>query len=291
MARWFTITLFIIVGLGLLLVSGTVFTVHETRQALVLQFGQIVRVVQDPGLNFKVPFIQNAVYLDSRILDLNTPPEEVLASDQKRLIVDAFARWRITDPLRFYQTVNNERAARGRLSTFLNTSVRTELAEQEFATLLSGERAALMVTIRDDVNAKAAEIGVEIVDVRIRRADLPEANSQAVFSRMQTEREREAAEARAQGREIAQRIRSRADREVAVLLADSRRDSEIIRGEGDAERNKIFADAFGRDPDFFAFYRAMQAYERALQSGDTTMVLSPNSEFFRFFGDIEGRGR
>ncbi len=289
MGRWLAIAVGIIAVIGIFVGTGTFFTVHQTQQALILQFGEPKRVIQEPGLNIKLPVVQDAIFFDNRILDLDTQPEEVLTSDQKRLIVDAFARFRITDPLLFYQTVNNELIARRRLSTIFNTSVRTVLAEEEFSRLLSGERADLMLTIRTDVNNKAKPLGIEVVDVRIRRADLPQANSQAVFRRMQTEREREAREARAQGQEIAQRIRSRADKEAAVLLAEARRDSEILRGEGDAERNRIFADAFGQDPDFFAFYRAMQSYEQALVGSNTTMVLSPDSEFFRYFGSIEGR--
>ena len=269
--------------------ASSLFMVHETRQALILQFGEPIRVIQEPGLNFKVPLVQNAVLIDNRILDLDTQPEEVLSSDQKRLIVDAFARFRIVDPLLYYQKVNNEAAARARLSTFLTSSVRKVLAEEEFTTLLSGERAALMSKIGTDVNSNAQPLGIEVLDVRIRRADLPQANSQAVFRRMQAERQREANEARAEGQEIYQRTRSRADRDVAVTLAEARRDAEIIRGEGDAQRNAIFAEAFGRDPDFFAFYRSMQAYEKALRAGDTTMVLSPDSEFFRYFENADGR--
>ncbi len=278
-----------IVAIAAFAAVDSMYMVHQTRQALILQFGEPIRVVREPGLNFKLPAIQNAVLIDNRILDLDTQPEEVLSSDQKRLIVDAFARFRIVDPLLYFQKVNNENAARARLSTFLTSSVRKVLAEEEFPTLLSGERATLMVKIQTDVNANAEPLGIEVVDVRIRRADLPEANSQAVFRRMQAERQREANEARAEGQEISQRIRSRADRDVSVILAEARRDSEIIRGEGDATRNRIFAEAFGRDPDFFAFYRSMQAYEKALRAGDTTMVLSPDSEFFRYFENFDGR--
>lgn len=290
MARIFTILLVIVAAVGIVAALDSPFTVHQTQQALVVRLGEIKRVVQTPGLQFKVPFVESAVLLDRRILDLDTDPEEVLTLDQKRLIVDAFARFKIVDPSKFFQSVNNEFNARERLSRLFNTSVRTVLAEREFATLLTGERADSMLKIREDVNGKAGELGIEIVDVRIRRADLPEENSQAVFGRMRAERDREAKEARAQGQEISQRIRSRADKEAQVLLAEARRDADIIRGEGDAERNRIFADAFGRDEDFFAFYRAMQAYEAALKGEDTTLVLSPDSEFFRYFGSIDSRG-
>ncbi len=279
----------IVIGLAAAIVaSDTFFVVKQTQQALVTQLGEPRRVIQEPGLQIKVPFVQRAVLFDRRILDLDTNPEEVLTLDQKRLIVDAFARFKIVDPLKFFQSVNNEFRARERLSRLFNTSVRTILAEREFSTLLTGERADSMLKIRADVNEKARELGIEIIDVRIRRADLPQDNSNAVYNRMRAERDREAREARAQGREISQRIRSRADKEAQVLLAEARRDAEILRGEGDAQRNKIFAEAFGKDQDFFAFYRAMQAYESALGSTDTTMVLSPDSEFFRYFQNPQG---
>ncbi len=267
----------------------SIYTLHQTQQALVLQFGEPVAVVTEPGLHFKRPLIQNVSYLDKRILDLDAPAEEVIASDQKRLVVDAFARFKITDALKFYQTVGNERVARSRLGSIINSSLRRVLGSESFATVLSGERASLMHQIRDYVNEEASDFGIDVVDVRIKRADLPEANSQAIYRRMQTERLREAAEFRAQGAEKAQRIRSRADREKTVLIAEAQKQSEILRGDGDAKAVKIFADAFGTDVDFFAFYRSMQAYRKALDQGDTTMVLSPESEFFRFFGDIAGK--
>lgn len=283
-----------LVGLGVLVLAGlvvslgTFFTVYETQQALVLQFGAPKRVIRTPGLHVKVPFVQNVVYVDRRILALDTQPEEVIASDQKRLVVDAFARFRITDPILFYQALGSEQAARSRLGTVLNSSLRQVLGSQNFFAVLSGERAALMRQIRDRMNAEAQAFGIDVIDVRIRRADLPEANSQAIYRRMQTAREREAREARAQGAEIAQRIRSRADREATVLVAEARRDAEITRGEGDAERNRIYAEAYGQDPEFFRFVRSLQAYEQALKDHDTTFVLSPGSEFFRFFQNYEG---
>lgn len=291
MIRWILIVLGLLAVIAVAALSGTLFTVHQTQQAIVLQFGEPKRVITDPGLNVKIPFAQQVIFFDRRILDLDVEPEEVLALDQKRLIVDAFARFKITDPLKFYQTVNNEAIGRVRLSTFLNTSVREVLAEREFSTLLTGERSELMRQIRESVNAKSRPLGLDIVDVRIRRADLPEANSQAVFRRMESERQKEAAEARARGEEISRQIRAEADRDVTVLLAEARRDAEKLRGEGDARRNEIFAAAYGKDPDFFAFYRSMQAYEQALQKGDTTMVLAPDSEFFRYFGDLTGKVR
>jgi membrane protease subunit HflC len=265
----------------------SVFIIKEVNQAIVLQFGDPKRIIVEPGLNFKLPFIQNVVYLDKRILNLDTPPEEVIASDQKRLIVDAFARFKIVDPLKFYISVGNERVARSRLSTIINSRIRNVLGQQELQTLLSKDRTKQMTLIQEGVNTEAKNFGIEIVDVRIKRADLPQANSDAIYRRMQTEREREAKEFRARGAEMAVTITSTADKEVTVLLADAQKKSEIMKGEGDGQRNKIFAEAFGRDPEFFAFYRAMQAYETALIGGDTSLILSPDSEFFKFFGNIK----
>ena len=262
----------------------SLFIVQEISQAIVLQFGDPKKIITKAGLNFKLPFIQNVVYLDKRILNLDNDPEEVIAADQKRLIVDAFARFKIVDPLKFYISVGNERVARSRLSTIINSRIRGVLGTQELATLLSTDRARQMQDIQSQVNLEAQNFGIQIVDVRIKRADLPPANSEAIYKRMQTEREREAKEFRAQGAEIAQKIRSTADKDVTVILAEANKKSEIMKGEGDGERNKIFANAFGRDPNFFAFYRAMQAYEKALIGGETSLVLSPDSEFFKFFG-------
>ena len=271
------------------LVFFSVFIVKEVNQAIVLQFGDPKRIILEPGLNFKIPFIQNVVFLDKRILNLDTPPEEVIASDQKRLIVDAFARFKIVDPLKFYISVGNERVARSRLSTIINSRIRNVLGQQRLQTLLSEDRTKQMSLIQDGVNNEAENFGIKIVDVRIKRADLPQANSDAIFRRMQTEREREAKEFRAKGAEMAITITSTADKEVTVILADAEKQSEIMKGKGDGLRNKIFADAFGRDPEFFAFYRAMQAYEKALIGGDTSLILSPDSEFFKFFGSIEAK--
>jgi membrane protease subunit HflC len=262
---------------------SSVFTVDQTQQALVLRFGQAINVVRDPGLYFKAPFIDGVVRVDKRILALNLPAEEVIASDQKRLRVDAFARYRITDPLKFYQTLSSVERANSQLATFVNSGLRRVLGESTFQQVVREQREALMNRIRDQVNTQATGLGIEVVDVRIRRADLPEQNSQAVYQRMQTERQREAAEIRAEGSEAAQRIRARADRDVVVLLAEANRDAERVRGEGDGQRNAIFAQAYGQDRDFFAFYRSMQAYETGLTSSDTRLVLSPDSEFFRFF--------
>ena len=265
----------------------SVFIVKEVNQAIVLQFGDPKRIISKPGLNFKIPFIQNVVFLDKRILNLDTPPEEVIASDQKRLIVDAFARFQIVDPLKFYISVGNERVARSRLATIINSRIRNVLGRQELQTLLSEDRSKQMSLIQEGVNNEAENFGIKIVDVRIKRADLPQANSNAIFRRMQTEREREAKEFRARGAEMAVTITSTADKDVTVILADAQKKSEIMKGEGDGARNKIFADAYGQDPEFFAFYRSMQAYERSLIGGETSLILSPDSEFFKFFGNIK----
>ena len=274
----------VIAGIAFLIFLS-LFVVKETNQAIVLQFGDPKKVIVEPGLQFKIPFIQNVVFLDRRILNLDAPPEEVIASDQKRLIVDAYARFKIVDPLKFYISVGDERVARSRLSTIINSRIRSVLGKQSLANLLSEDRTKQMTLIQDGVNTEAENFGIKIIDVRIKRADLPQANSEAIFKRMQTEREREAKEFRAKGAEMAVTITSTADKEVTVLLANAKKQSEIMKGEGDGQRNKIFAEAFGKDPEFFAFYRAMQAYEKALIGGDTSLILSPDSDFFKFFGN------
>ena len=280
------ILLVIIIAIGAL-AFFSIFFVKEINQAIVLQFGDPKRIIITPGLQFKIPFVQNVVFLDRRILSLDPAPEEVIASDQKRLIVDAFARFKIVDPLKFYISVGNERVARSRLATIINSRLRSVLGKQSLATLLSEDRAKQMALIQEGVNTEAEKFGIEIIDVRIKRADLPQANSEAIFRRMQTEREREAKEFRARGAEMAVTITSTADKEVTVILANADKQSEIMKGEGDGLRNKIFADAFGQDPDFFAFYRAMQAYETALIGGETSLIMSPDNEFFKFFGNIK----
>ena len=267
----------------------SIFVVKEINQAIVLQFGDPKKIISKPGLNFKIPFIQNVIFLDKRILNLDTPPEEVIASDQKRLIVDAIARFKIIDPLKFYISVGNERVARSRLATIINSRLRSVLGKQELSTLLSKDRTKQMTLIQEGVNTEAENFGIKIVDVRIKRADLPQANSEAIYRRMQTEREREAKEFRARGAEMAVTITSTADKEVTVILANAEKRSEIMKGEGDGIRNKIFADAFGRDPEFFAFYRSMQAYEKALIGGETSLILSPDNDFFKFFGNIKAK--
>ena len=278
----FFIPLVVVIGIA---AFQSIFIVQEINQAIVLQFGDPKKIVTKSGLNFKLPFIQNVAYLDKRVLNLDNPPEEEIAADQKRLIVDAIARFKIIDPLKFYISVGNERVARQRLATIINSRIRGVLGKQELATLLSKDRAKQMSIIQNDVNTEAQNFGIEIVDVRIKRADLPQANSEAIYARMQTERQREAKEFRAQGAEIATKIRSTADKDVTVILANAKKKSEIMKGEGDGQRNKIFADAFGKDPTFFSFYRAMQSYEKALIGGqDTSLILSPDSDFFKFFG-------
>jgi membrane protease subunit HflC len=271
---------------------GSLFTVYQTQQALVVRLGDPVRVVTEPGLHVKLPLVDSVIPIDKRILDLEAPPQELIASDQKRLVVDAFARYRIQDPLKFYQTVGSQEAANSRLSTLLVSALRRVLGEASFIQVVRDERPQLIARMREQVDKEAAAFGITVIDVRIRRADLPEQNSQAVYQRMQTERQREAAEFRAQGSQRSQEIRSRADRDVTVLIADATSKAEQTRGEGDAERNRIFADAFGRDPDFFGFYRSMQAYEAAFRPNDKTssrMVLKPDSDFFRYFIDPSGK--
>jgi modulator of FtsH protease HflC len=277
---------------------STFFTVYQTRQALVVRLGQPVRVITEPGLNIKVPFIDSVIYIDKRILNVETPAQEVIASSQdksgvgaqagERLVVDAFARYRITDPLKFYQTVGADGAS-SQLAILLNSALRRVLGAATLADAVRNKREELMAQMRDQLDRDAQPFGIHVVDVRIRRVDLPEQNSQAVYQRMQTERQREAAEYRAEGSQKAQEIRAKADRDVTVLTADAISQSEQVRGQGDAERNRIFAEAYGQDKDFFAFYRSMQAYERSMQHGDTHLVLRPDSDFFRYFGDPAGK--
>ena len=268
---------------------GSVFTVQQTEQVLVVRLGRPVDVVTDPGLHFKAPFMDTVIPVDKRILDLENPAQELIASDQKRLVVDAFARYRIKDALQFYQSVGSIQAANLQLTTLLNSSLRRVLGEVTLIKIVRDEREALMARIRDQLDKEAGGYGIQVVDVRIRRADLPDQNSQAVYQRMKTERQREAAEFRAQGNQKAQEIRSNADREATIIVAEANSKAEQIRGEGDAERNRLFAEAYGKDPDFFAFYRSMTAYENSLKSNDTRFLLRPDSDFFRFFGSAAGR--
>ena len=282
------IVILILLFLAVIVAYSSIFTVSQTEQALVVRLGRPVDVVSEPGLNFKAPFIDTVISIDKRILDLENPSQEVIASDQKRLVVDAFARYRIKNPLRFYQSIGSIQAANIQLTTLLNAALRRVLGEVTFITVVRDEREGLMTRIRDQLDREADQYGIQLVDVRIRRADLPEANSQAVHQRMQTERQREAAEFRAQGGQKSQEIRSKADREATVIIAEANSTAEQTRGVGDAERNRLFAEACGRDPDFFAFYRSMSAYETGLRSSDTRFLLRPDSEFFRFFANPSG---
>lgn len=273
----------------LIVASGAVFSVDQTQRALVLYFGQPVRVIDSPGLHGKVPFFESVVDLDNRILDLETPQQEVLASDNQRILVDAFVRYHIADPLKFYQSVGTVARANNQLGSILNSALRRVLGEATLPQIVRDKRAELMVRIRDLVNAEGARLGVAVNDVRIRRADLPAELSEKIFDRMKSERAREAAEYRAQGSEQAQTIKAKADRDVVVLRADAQRQADTLRGTGDAERNRIFAQAYGEDPKFFAFYRSMQAYGAALKGDRTRLVLAPDSDFFRFFGNPDGQ--
>ena len=286
---------------------GTFFTVDQTSQALVVRLGKPVRVINEPGLNLKVPFIDSVIYIDKRILAIELPAQEVIASSQdnsnlgaqtsesrlaaqagERLVVDAFARYRIVDPLKFYQTVGPAGAST-QLSILLNSTLRQVLGQATLADVVRNKREALMSQMRQQLDEKAREFGIQVVDARIRRADLPEQNSQAVYQRMQTERQREAAEFRGEGSQKAAEIKAKADRDVTVIVADANSQSEIIRGQGDGEANAIFAQAYGQDPGFFAFYRSMTAYEQSMQRNNTNLVLGPDSDFFRYFGDPLGR--
>ncbi len=283
----FIIFLIIIIAVGL----NGLFTMNEKQQGLVLQFGEPKRVVQDSGLNFKIPLIQNVVRYDKRILEYDLPIEEVIAVDKKRMLIDSFTRFKITDPLEFYKTVGSESNVRNRLNSNVISSLRRVVGTVTLDELLSKDRSNIMIRIRKEVNNEASRFGIEIVDVRIRRADLPEANSQAIYERMISERAREAKEFRAKGSEIAQKIRAEADKEKTVILAEATRKSEILRGEGESSAISIYASAFEKDSDFYSFYRSMQAYGNVLGEDGTTMILSPDSEFLEFFNDSKGSKR
>ena len=276
---------------ALLIAYGSLFTVYQTSQAIVVRLGEPIRTIFEPGLHSKAPLIDSVILIDKRILDIESPAQEVIASDQKRLVVDAFARYKVSNPLLFYQTVGSIEFGNARLATLLNSALRRVLGEVTLTQVVRDLREQLMARVREQVENEAKSLGIAVVDVRIRRADLPEQNSQAVYQRMQTERQQQAAQIRAQGSQRSQEIRAKADREVTVLLAEATQTSEQVRGEGDAERNRIFAEAYGQDPDFFAFYRTMQAYETGLRHNDTRMLLKPDSDFFRFFLDPSGKPR
>ncbi len=271
-----------------ILLFGALYTMNQAQQAIVFQFGEPKRVVREPGLKIKMPFIQNVIFYEKRLLDVDPPAEEVILADQKRLVMDTYTRWRIADPLEFYKSVRTEFQARARLQETINSQLRQEMGSVTLPTVLSDDRADIMHQVKERVNAEVKDLGVAIKDVRIRRADLPPSTSKAIYERMKSEREREAREFRAQGQEKAQQIRSRADRERTVIVAEAKRQSERLRGEGDAKAIAIYADAYGQDLEFFGFYRALQAYREAFNSGDTSMVLSPDSTFFEFFKNLPG---
>ncbi|HEX2134560.1 MAG TPA: protease modulator HflC [Microvirga sp.] len=279
----------ILVGIALIVLYASVFVVQQTQYALVLRFGAVRAAISEPGLKFKLPLVDNVSYFDKRVLDLDLPVQTLLSADRQNLEVDAFTRYRITDPLRFFQAAGNVTLANQRLASFTNSAMRNVLASASRDAIVRTERPQLMNRIQDDVNRQARSLGIELIDLRLTRVDLPAANSQAVYQRMRTEREREAADLRANGQQLAQTIRARAEREATVIRAEANRTSEELRGQGDAEKNRILAEAFGRDPDFFAFYRSMQAYEAGLRPGDTRLVLSPTSDFFRYFNNAGGR--
>ena len=287
--RKFSLVIYIILFVMFFLTYSALFIMNERQQGLVLQFGEPKRVVQDSGLHFKLPLIQNIVRYDKRILEYNLPIEEVIAVDKKRMLIDSFARFKIIDPLEFYKTVGNEQNVRNRLNSNVISSLRRVVGRVTLDELLSSERSNIMDRIKVEVNDEAKRFGIEVVDVRIRRADLPEANSQAIFERMISERVREAKEFRAKGSEIAQKIRAEADKDKTVILAEATRKSEILRGEGESESIKIYADAFEKDSDFYYFYRSMQAYKNVLGEDGTTMILSPDSQFLEYFNSSKGR--
>jgi membrane protease subunit HflC len=294
----------VIIIIAIIVGYSTLFTVSQTQQALVVRLGKPVRVITAPGLNVKVPFIDTVIYIDKRILNIESPAQEITLSSQdsssaggsdklvsgvgEKLVVDAFARYRITDPLKYYQTVG-VLGADAQLSVLLNSALRSVLGPATLTDVVRDRRDELMVKMRNQIDIRAKPYGVEVIDVRIRRADLPPKNSQAVYQRMQTERQREAAEFRAQGSQKSQEIRAKADRDVTVLLAEANSRAEQIRGQGDGERNRIFADAYNRDQDFFSFYRSMQAYDKSMQRNDTRLVLKPDTDFFRYFSSPTGQ--
>jgi len=279
----------VLVVAGILAMSSF-FTVDQTEQALVLQFGQPRRVIREPGLWVKRPFVENVILYDTRVLDFEPPHEEVIVSDQKRLVADTYTRYRIVNPLLFYQTVGSEAGVRARLSALVSGSLRRVLGSVTLNDVLSNKRAGIMVQIRDDVGEQAKPFGIDVVDVRLRRADLPEENSQAIYARMQSEREQQARQYRGEGAEAAQNVRANAERERTVILAEAQRDAQRVRGDGDGQSIKIYADAFNQDKEFFAFYRSLQAYREGLNGKDTSFVLSPEGNFFRFFGGWTGEG-
>jgi len=286
MSRKLSLILGILVIIAGAVLFTALFTVNQKEQAIVLMFGNPKRVITEPGLQFKIPWAENVLYYEKRVLNLDPPVQRILLSDQKRLLVDAFARYRITDALAFYQAVRTEGGVRQRLGPIINAALRGVLGNVTLTSVLSEERDDIMREIQDQVNTQAGRFGIELVDVRIRRADLPDEISDQVYQRMRSEREREAAEFRARGFEQAQRIKATADREATVIQAEAKREAEILRGQGEGKRTEVLNDAYGQDQDFFNFYRSMQAYEASLAGDSTYMVLSPDSEFFDFFDAV-----
>lgn len=285
--RTLTILAVVLIVAGIFAMSS-LFIVDQTEQALVLQFGQPRRVIRTPGLEVKRPFIENVVYYDKRLLDFEPPPEEVIAAEQKRLVVDTYTRYRITDPLLFYQTVNSEAAVRARLNALVSGSLRRVLGSVTLSAVLSAQRAEIMRRIRDEVRVQAKPFGIDVIDVRIRRADLPPENSQAIYARMESERQQQAAQYRAEGAQAALEVRAKADRERTVILAEAQRTAQMTRGQGDAKATAIYAKAYDQDKDFFSFYRTMQAYRDALTGNTTSFVLAPDGSFFRYFANPDG---
>ncbi len=285
------IALLVVVLGGLLILANTLFTVHQTQYAIVLQFGEAKRVIKDPGLSFKIPMIQNVVYYDNRTLDLDPPPFEVLLTDKKWVVIDAYARYRIIDPLQFFRRVKTELVLRDRFGRIINSSLRRVIATVPLRDVLSDKRDDIMGEIQRAVTVQAESFGIKVIDLRIGRTEYPDKTRESVFDRMRTERQREARELRAEGNEEAQKIRAEADLEKTILLADAERTSQILRGEGEGGRNRILGEAFSKDPEFFDFYKSLAEYQKNLVDSDMTMVLSPDSEFFRYFGSLDTRGK
>lgn len=273
-----------VVAVVLFVLGSSVYVVNQAEQAIVLQFGQPVRLVKEPGLKFKIPFIQDVTLYDTRLLNLDPPAQEVVLNDKKRLDVDSFTRYRIVDPLKFYKTVRTEPQARSKLEEIVNSSVRKILGRITLQELLSQQRTVIMKDISDAVKIDAAQIGVSVADVRIRRADLPIEVLQAINERMKTERERDAKEFRAQGQQQGQQIRAKADKEKTIIIAEAEKQAQITRGQGDETAIKVWNDAANMDPKFYAFYRSLEAYKKSFSDGQGSLVLSPDSEFFDFFG-------
>lgn len=281
------IALLVVVLGGLLLAANAMFTVHQTKYAIVLQFGEAKRVVKEPGLAFKIPFVQNVEFYDNRTLDLDPPPFQVLLTDKKWIVIDAYARYRILDPLQFFRRVKSEIVLRDRFGQIINSSLRRVIATVPLPDVLSDKRDDIMTQIQRAVTGQAESFGIKVVDLRIGRTEYPDQTRESVFDRMRTERQREARELRAQGNEEAQKIRARADLERTILIANAERTAQILRGEGEGGRNRVLGEAFGKDPAFFDFYKSLAEYQKNLVDSDTTMVLSPDSEFFRFFGSLD----